>query len=355
MSQFSFFYNDWLNFEPCLLPTKGDTTTFLPVNLEKDFFTNLECDKHSIKKYRIKAAQLCAEMLGDNIALCFSGGIDSQAMLESFLDAKLNFKVYILAFENDLNIQDVEHARLYCKKNNIKLHEIPFNVINFLNRENFLIAEKYISVSPHFNVHYKMFDLLREQGHTGIVCGGNALLCNNDEWGTNFTRNPMNYINYSRRNNFPVQGNFLSFYPKLSWAISLLTRKSYSQLDVSNFIHNDAIEQARYVVKLNGYVRAGFNIIPQGRKFTGFELVKKYYESLTNDTWEFEKRFRTPLANSLQIFTGPVAFKLSKQQLQQIDEIYCQLMSESILFSKYFDIQDSYLIDESDVNNMRPW
>lgn len=355
MSEFNFFYNDWVDYDPLFESKIDDSMIILDTKLNANFFKELCLDRHSLKKYRIKAAELCAKTLGNKPALCISGGVDSQAMLQCWIEAKLDFDVYILKFLNDLNIQDVAHARLISKKFKIKLHEIPIDIINFLNRENFDYGEKYKSASPHFNVHYKLFDILRNLNYTGLACGGQTVLCNNDIWGSNFTRNPFNFINYSQITTFPVQGSFLSFYPELSWAISLLTKKSNSDLSTNIGYHVDDLEKERYGNKINGYIRSGFAIIPQPRKFTGFELVKKYYESLTNDVWEFEKRFRIPLSNLLQIIPGATKFNLSKDRIEDIENLYTTHMSESLLISKFFEIKNSFGTNESYIDNVRPW
>ena len=55
-----------------------------------------------------------------------------------------------------------------------------------------------------------------------------------------------------------------------------------------------------YKSKIKGYQNVGFKIIPQETKYTGFELVKKYFENLTGDGWAFEKRFRHNLEKVLK-------------------------------------------------------
>lgn len=355
MWRFETFYNNWLDCSPILNTTLGVNLVKLPVTLPINFFKNLRVDRNSIQEYRIDAARLCAERLGDNPALCFSGGVDSQAMLQSWMEAGIPFKLYTLKFEDDLNIQDLYHARYIANLLNVELNEIPFNVKSFLNRENVDIGEKYKSISPHFNVHYKMFDILKSQGHTGVVCGGQAVLCNNDLWGANFTRNPMNFINYSNISQFPVQGSFLSFYPELAWSVSLLTKKSNSDLLQSVYQDVELYEKTRYGLKVNGYIRAGFKIIPQSRKFTGFELVKKHYELQTGDTWTFEKKFRAPLSQHLKIDYAQTEFDLTDTQKSELDAIYCFNMSSSYLACKTEEIRKSYFVNYSDVYNMRPW
>ena len=355
MSQFNFFHDNWLDYNPCLNAQKGEYISYLPIHLPKNFFQNLQLDRDSIQTYKKQAAEISAEQLGNNFAICFSGGIDSQAMLQCFIEAKLDFKVYILKFKNDLNKQDVDHAQHYCKVNKIKLLELPFDIIGFLNKFNLIYSSKYKSLSPHFNTHYAMFDILRSKGHTGIVCGGNATLCNNNTWGTNYTRNPMNYINYSEINNFFVQGNFLSFFPTLNWAIALLTKKNTESLTSNNLLNKDELDKNRYLCKLNGYVRANFNIIPQNKKYTGFELVKKYYESLTNDPWEFEKRFRVPLSAINCYDSGHTEFMLTDEQKNELEILYNAAKSETMLCTHFDILNKSFYKDESNFNNMRPW
>lgn len=297
--EFEFFHQNWLDYSEFFGKEKNAKFS---INLDLDFFNRLEFTKESLKKYRINAAINAYHTLGDNPALCLSGGVDSQAMLQCWTEAKLPFKAYTLVFNNYLNAQDVASARYYCRKNKIELNEIPFNVVSFLTRENFNVAMKYNSESPHFNVHYQMFDILRDLGHTGVCSGGQAPMYNrnNKKYGQNLSINALNFLNYYKVTKFPCQGSFLSYYPELSWAITLLTpfvniiKKEYYTTDYNTDSLVDS-KHTRYQSKIKGYRNVGFDIIPQAQKYTGFELVKKHFEYITGDGWEFEKRFRFPL------------------------------------------------------------
>jgi hypothetical protein len=312
----------------------------------------------SLKKYRIEAAEKCAQTLGKDPALCISGGIDSQCMVQAWQEARLDFKIYILVFDNDLNIHDVNHARKFCRARGLKLNEVKINIAQFLMRENFDIGLKYHSPSPHFNTHYRLFNFLKSIGHTGVCCGGQTPFKNDDNWGINMSRNNLNFINYSLIENYPCQGSFLSFCPKLTWAISLLTKPQY--LDLNIRLDTDAYENyithLRYADKINGYVRAGFNIIPQKNKQTGFELVKKYFESKTGDGWDFEKKFRFPLIQeikNLNTFPSKFIFQLGIEEL--LTKIYIQNMSETILKKDHSIIRQSYPDLGSYYDNMVAW
>lgn len=314
MSQFKFFHDDWLDCSDLFLERHRESTN-LRVNLDLDFFDNLALDEGSLRSYRIKAAELTAELIGNKIALCISGGVDSQCMLQSFIEAKIDVDVYVLRFNNNLNVHDFNHAKLYCDKNNINLNVIEIDVLRFLSISNYEYAEKYKSISPHFNVHYKLFNILQEKNYDGVVAGGNTPLFTTHEntWGTNYSRSIVNYMRYSDISGFKCQGNFLSFYPKLTWAVSLLTPPVYDYInlkgDISIKKQRQYWEDLRYLQKTRGYKRAGYDIIPQEQKYTGFELVKKHLEEKTGDGWTFERLYRHPLEKIFDKFgSGSIRF-----------------------------------------------
>lgn len=339
-------------------PVNDEYEILLPINLSLDFFENLKLDKKSVTDYKIEAATTCAKTLGSDIALALSGGIDSQVTLLAFKDAGVDFTPYVLAFNNQLNRQDVEHAKKFCKYIGQPLQEVKIDVTKFLIRENYDLGLKYQSASPHFNVHYKLFDWLDSIGHTGVVCGGQIPLRNMSEWGMNFRRNNFNFINYSNISGFMCQGSFLSFDPRLCWAMAL----NYRDVSLSNMKANgldegdyDKALDIGYAAKVNSYIRSGFNIMPQKRKYTGFELVKLHYAGKSKDGWSFEKQFRLPLSNQLKIFNNKTKFKLSTEIKNKIDQMYYSNFSETLLLNNYVRINNSYAIEPSKNDYMRSW
>lgn len=285
------------------------------------FFEELKFDRSSLLEYRIAAAKDSAEKLGDNPVLCLSGGVDSQAMVQSWQEADLKFDVAILVFNDELNSHDVQHARMFCKLHNITPVEININVIQYLIREHFDQAEKYRCTSPHFSTHFKMFDILRDMGYTGICCGGQPLAKAKTEWGPALSAAQLNYLEYSKINQYPIMGNFLGYYPKLCWSIAILTPNDDF---VWSATANDSLEditKKRYTAKVKGYQNHGFDIIPQASKFTGFEKVKEYFAKQSNDGWAFEKKFRHPLEKKFG--SAPAgALKLPNNQLELLDRLH---------------------------------
>jgi hypothetical protein len=323
LSQFKAYYNDWLD----VSGLKSGNGKNHKVNLDPEFFNNLAPFSDAKKKrWRIEAAKRCAETLGQFPALCFSGGIDSQAMLHCWAEADLEAHVIIFTFKDGLNKQDCEHAKSYCHTHDIPYREIEFDIVQFLTRDNVTVTESYGGVSPQFNTHYRFVEILTHMGYTGVCFGGLAPDRNTGVYGMNQRRVPLHW---SIVDNFPipVQGSFLSFSPELSWAITL-QMKDIEEPKYEFDTHTKQLEAEarRYEQKVLAYKKCGFEIIQQPRKYTGFELVKEYFEELTGDGWSFEKRFRTPLMQvNGGIYNkdrGVYQIDLTDEQYKAIDSIY---------------------------------
>ena len=317
-----FFDRDWLNYKPLFTEIEN---VKLNINLSLDFFQQLRLDNDSILQYRINAVNKLCESLGDNPALCISGGVDSQAMLHSFLVAKRKFTAYIFVFENDLNLFDVNIARQYCKLHHVSLIEIPFNILSFLTMKNYDIGIQFQSSSPHFNAHYEFCNLLKSKGHTGVCFGGLTPFRSRSAWGVNFVRNVFNYITYSNITQFYVQGSFLSYYPELAWAIAILT--PMTDCDISRAPADGSFRTRSYAVryanKVLGYHKAKFDIM-ESQKYSGFEKVKEYFAEKTNDGWEFEKRFRMPLDSYLNRREQFVQFEFLPEVENYLNSLCCK-------------------------------
>lgn len=321
--QFNPFKDNWLSHGD--LFSKYSASVEYTMSLDDAFFQGLRFDSSSLLRYRIDAAKASAEQLGNKPVLCLSGGIDSQAMIQCWLEADIKFEIAIGAFNNNLNEQDVTHAKMFCNKLGLNPIIIDIDVLNFLTRENHEFGEKYRCTSPHFNTHYKMFDILRGMSFTGICLGGTAFARSKESWGPAPTPAQMNYVEYAKLNQFPIIGNFLGYDPKLCWSIALLTpphsAEWYNTVSASNsqLLNDTAL---RYEAKILGYRNHGFDIIPQDQKYTGFELVKEYFAEKFNDGWAFEKKFRHPLEKMFGNARGDLI--ITQQQTDLLDQLYKQ-------------------------------
>jgi hypothetical protein len=166
------------------------------------------------------------------------------------------------------------------------------------------------------------------------VCGGNTLLNTADGWIYPTTKEQNDWRSFSERSNFYVMGDFLSYHWKFSLAFSCHQEKS-NLIDktkinlLSNVANHDALVSDRYKIKVSGFMSAGFDIIPQEAKFTGFEEVKeKIKDHDTGDGWAFEKRFRFPLR-----LKNPTP-NVNKFQLSNEQEIALNALYDKCVFSR---------------------
>ncbi len=325
--QFEFFRNNWLTYSEILNPFAPSVTSSF--TLDDDFFNSLKFDQSSLKNYRIDAAKAASSVLGDRPALCFSGGIDSQAMILAFLEAGVECEVFLMRFGKEFNSMDTEHAIMFANNHNIKLNIFDIDVVRYLTHDLYNDAEIYKCSSPHFLTHYKLYDYIRAHNCTGLASAGNVFSKFTNGWEAAPSAPQLNYINYTAVNDFPVIGSFLLYDPYVCWTLGLLTPAA----DISSIIEPNAnhaylaAQRARYVAKVKGYRNAGLDVIPQETKYTGFEKLKEFFAQRFSDGWAFENQFRHPLEN--RYGKSGSNLLLTDSQLNAINELHAKNFTSS--------------------------
>ena len=229
--------------------------------------------------------------VGSRPAVCLSGGIDSQTVVDTFLYAGVTPEVVIFNFLDDHNIHDVSHAMKFCESRNITPRLIDLDVIRFLNNQLYDFATKYKISSPQFAVHLYLTGKLKDLGYTSAIFGGNNLMqYARGGWYTP-TKEETDWCKYSQEINFPIIGSFWLQDWRLSLMATIVTPYVIS-IDPSHL----------YQYKIMGYKTMGYDVIPQEQKYNGFETIKKYYEEMTGDGWTFEHRFRDPIKKYAGIY-----------------------------------------------------
>lgn len=241
-------------------------------------------DQLSLEEACKLAISSLPKTIGERPAICFSGGIDSQTVIDTFLIAGVTPNVVVFKFIDDFNEPDVSLAIKFCESRNIVPHIIEFDVIRFLNNRLLEFATKYKISSPQFAVHLYLSGELQKLGYTSAIFGGNNLFRLQDGSWYIPEKEELDWCYYSEQINFPILGNFWL----QDWRLSLK-----ATLFMEGFTPKDKI--VNYQAKVNGYRKMGYDIIPQDQKYNGFESVKKYYEEMTGDGWAFELQFRIPL------------------------------------------------------------
>ena len=254
--------------------------------------------------------------IGSRPAVCFSGGIDSQTVVDTFLYAGVTPEVVIFNFLDDHNIHDVSHAIKFCESRNITPRLIDFDVIRFLNNQSYDFATTYKISSPQFAVHLYLAGKLKDLGYTSVIFGGNTL--SQYVRGGFYTPNKeeTDWCKYSREINFPIIGSFWL----QDWRLSLMATIYLPYYD-------EGIDN--YQSKITGYRTMGYDVIPQEQKYNGFETIKKYYEEMTGDGWTFEHRFREPIKRYAGIYKNNrivVEPKISNRIRDMKQKIYQEIL-----------------------------
>jgi len=105
----------------------------------------------------VRAADLIYQSTDKEILIYFSGGIDSEIVCRSFIEAGHPFKVRICKFKNDLNKHDIDYAIKFCKEHNVDYSFFDLDIEEYLNTDCYHYRHvKYPNPYWHRNLQ-KMF------------------------------------------------------------------------------------------------------------------------------------------------------------------------------------------------------
>ncbi|MFZ3229761.1 MAG: hypothetical protein WA160_06125 [Pseudobdellovibrio sp.] len=274
------------HFEFGRLPDNSDTFVVKCGALQKEVLSPLE---ESI----FSATHIKNVNPNEKIVLCLSGGIDSECMAISFLKAKVSFEVVFLRFKDSLNYFDIRSNIDFCINNSIKYTFLDLDILHFLESGQFLeISKQYGCQSPQLAAHLWMLDQI-----DGLpILAGNPIapIWKNDHWFYIGLPGELHsvYFKYFMINDRPGIPWFFLYSPEqiasffnLNCIHDFITKKKKSEIDYT------------YGYKYKSYQEGGFEVIPRENKFTGFELIQKYYDQLakTENNYEFNRLFRKPL------------------------------------------------------------
>lgn len=110
----------------------------------------IEREIHNWRKANLLAAEKISETQRHRpLVICLSGGTDSEACVRSFVEARVDFSVAIMAFENGINDVDVGFAFQLCKELKIPHKVYTLDIIGFWDsRELLALTDRIYCVSP---------------------------------------------------------------------------------------------------------------------------------------------------------------------------------------------------------------
>lgn len=124
--------NNWYSWHYGNLPEFSRQTGNLEFRTKFNSYTG---NVGTFKEELLKNAQSTIDHSNGKISLLFSGGVDSEIMLRSFLELKANIEVVIVRYENDYNLYDVSHAIVICEGLNVPYKIIDFSLTKFYEND----------------------------------------------------------------------------------------------------------------------------------------------------------------------------------------------------------------------------
>lgn len=196
--------------------------------------------------------------------LLISGGADSQVMLWAWLQSGVPFSAVHYTYGS--NTQDTAWAIQFCAQHSIPLDVREFNVHKFINSPDLIdMAKRYDCTSPQI-LSYIRF--VQDHPETCVMAGN---FVQAQSAGINWTIYGLERFSRLDKPNFVPF--FLLSTPRLAYSFYNFDVKYKYELYENGTIRDD------YTTKIRSYKSAGFPIIPQTEKLTGFEEIKVFYDS----------------------------------------------------------------------------
>lgn len=216
-----------------------------------------------ITKFGVEAANLAVNNIMKNYKppyyIMVSGGVDSQATLYAWKLFGKNFIPVSVIYDQNhkFNLNDLSTIIEFSKIHKIDVNFQFFDLLNFFETDYRKIANKFECSSPQISTHIAMSEKLNGT----VIFSGTWLGPSTGFYDR--VQHALTLYSFTRS----CVPFFLMCHPDLAYT----GFKFYSRPAGSSF-------QDLYNAKVNQYLAAGFPVLPQEKKLTGFELVKDYYD-----------------------------------------------------------------------------
>lgn len=127
----------------------------------------------SFGKELIENAKEIYDQKQGTVYVLYSGGIDSELVMEVFLSQKMDVTPVIVRMLPDYNSNDLEYAFKYCKRKNLSPLIIDINLDNFIKNDEVLKTSELVGPAP-----YQMLPIL----HIALKLDGTVISGNNEPY-----------------------------------------------------------------------------------------------------------------------------------------------------------------------------
>lgn len=318
-----------------------------------------------------KEAQIAARLIlneskkmGQEVFLCVSGGIDSEAMLRAFMaveeesknrnrnknrNGKSNppFHAVIMRFNDKLNDFDIENVIQFCEENHVSHEVFDLNVLDFFESGKYLeYGKMYQCQSPQLAAHLHLLDQIK---------GVPVLSWQPPEIFFHYNQEAKSIPIYNLGLPGHLHGVLLRYFvQRKRFGVPFFF--AYTPELIASFFHLPFLQTMLwfgfkganvdycYCVKCLSYKDSGFSVKPRKASYTGFEKIRKHYDVLDKKQYgvAFNERYRTPL-----------------KKLNPLPKKFYQVVQKNVLFVNSKQIRNlerkygkQLLHKETDVNSL---
>jgi len=251
-----------------------DADMFGRQSSDKKFTTSFSCGYNnkplSFKEELVNAAKSVMDHYTDKPSILFSGGLDSDIMLRSFLAAGCKPNVYIYRYEKDYNIYDVSYAVTICSMLGVDYKIIDFNLEKFFSTD----AERLGDLAQIDRPRALPYCSFLEQTDGLPILGASDLSIHRatddyttkGSWAVRCWEHDVAWSKFIRTISKPAVGEWFKWtpglvmsYTKTKWCQQLVSDKFKGKLGVNS-------------TKIEGYREAYPDLIDR-KKQTGFEYT----------------------------------------------------------------------------------
>jgi hypothetical protein len=209
----------------------------------------------------------------------FSGGLDSELILRSYIEIGSNPEVYIVRYENDYNIYDVSHAIVLCSNLKIDYKIIDFNLHNFFENDAEIVSELSQIDRPKLLPHLKFSEVV-----DGLAIVGHSDMRwyrTDDDYSKKGTWLVQDFEHDIGCDKYNILKNRPAIFQWWKWSPGLIL--SYTNLKWFKRLTSDGYRGRLGInsTKIDGYREIYPDLIPRIKQ-TGFETIESLIDQFEN-------------------------------------------------------------------------
>jgi hypothetical protein len=238
----------------------------------------------------IAANEIYQRRQGRPIFVCFSGGLDSEIVCESFRFARIPFRVIISRYNNDLNLHDYAWAVAYCEKHQIPYEFFDLDFLGFADSaEYYQLIRKVQCRYPMLTATMKLMEYVNHQKQGLPILGSAECWVNRIELAWYLVEpEPIQalyrYLIFTGMQGIP---GFFQWSPELM--------NAYIMDPLVQSMIRAKIKGASGSADIKYDIYASYFKVEKRPKYRGFE---KFDELMTRKLAEAQMIFKTPVKNA---------------------------------------------------------